>query len=255
MFKSVWSPRLLVSAVIVFAMAGPALAQSTYAGTGQSDGWKFSIYPVLVWVPTNTGLEVDVPFSGGGGGGGVEHGEIVDSQLDGAFLAGFSATNVTWRIDADGLWMSFAGDRPDLPNLKVDVDIYYFNVSGGRRVYKELYATAGVRRLALKYDITIADLPHFTRKPGLWDPLVGVAWHHVGEKLEVHGRLDVGGFGVGSDTDFGTSIRLDWKPVRHFGLTGGYNYLRLKFADELAGQTFKATQTLSGPVAGIGFYF
>jgi hypothetical protein len=49
---------------------------------------------------------------------------------------------------------------------------------------------------------------------------------------------------------------MDWKPVRHFGLTAGYNYLRLEFSEELAaGKTLEATQTLSGPVVGIGFYF
>lgn len=35
--------------------------------------------------------------------------------------------------------------------------------------------------------------------------------------------MDVGGFGVGSDMEFGASARLDWKPVRHFGLTAGYS--------------------------------
>lgn len=254
MFKSVWSPRLFVSAAIVFAMAGPALAQSASSGAGQSDGWKFSIYPLLAWVPTNIGIEVNVPIEGGGGGG-SQHGEILNSQLDGALLAGFSATNGTWRIDADGLWAAFGGDRPDLPNLTVDVDFYYGHASGGRQIYKDLYVTAGVRRLALKYDISIANQPNFTRKPGLWDPLVGVAWHRVGEKLEFHGLLDVGGFGVGSDSEFGASGRLDWKPFRHFGLTAGYNYLRLNFSDERAGKTLEATQTLSGPVVGIGFYF
>ena len=51
------------------------------------------------------------------------------------------------------------------------------------------------------------------------------------------------------------SFRLDWKPLRHFGLTAGSNYLRLKFSHEVAGKTLEATQTLSGPVVGIGLYF
>ena len=84
---------------------------------------------------------------------------------------------------------------------------------------------------------------------------MGIAWHHVGDKLEFHGLLDVGGFGVGSDSEFGTSLRMDWKPVRHFGLTAGYSYLRFKFSHELAGKTLEASQTLSGPVLGIGLYF
>jgi hypothetical protein len=254
MSVSGWLQRLVVSAAIALASAGSALAQSAPPAGNQSKDWKFAVYPLLAWVPTNIGLELNVPIDGGGGD--VIHGEILDSGLDGAFLAGFSATNGIWRIDADGLWAAFTGDRPELPNLTVDVDFYYGHGSLGRQIYKELFVTGGIRRLALKYDIKIDDLAEFTRKPGLWDPLVGVAWHHVGDKLEFHGLLDVGGFGVGSDSEFGGSFRMDWKPVRHFGLTAGYNYLRLKFSDELAGgKTLEANQTLSGPGVGIGLYF
>ena len=181
--------------------------------------------------------------------------KIADSRFDGAFLGGFTATNGTWRVDTDFLWAAVGGDRPNSPNLTVDLDLIYGHGAVGRKIYKELFVTAGVRRLALKYEIQIADLATFSRKPGLWDPLVGVAWHHVGDKLEAHGLLDVGGFGVGSDSEFAASFRLDWKPVRHFGLTGGYNYLQFKFTQDVHDRTFEAKQTLSGPVVGIGLYF
>jgi hypothetical protein len=79
--------------------------------------------------------------------------------------------------------------------------------------------------------------------------------HHVGEKFEAQSVLEGGGFGVGSDSEFSAGFKLDWKPVRHVGLTGGYNYLRFKFKHEVASKTLEATQTLSGPVVGIGLYF
>jgi hypothetical protein len=248
--------RILLAASAAIALASPAVAQA------QSGNWQVSVYPVLAWLPTNVGIEVNVPVDdgspgngSGGGDGDVVRGEILDSRFDGAFLGGFSATNGTWRIDADGLWAAVGGDRPDSPTLTVDADVIYGHASVGLAVYKDLFVTAGVRRLALKYDIQIADVARFTRKPGLWDPLVGAAYHHVGEKFEAHGVVDVGGFGVGSDSEFGATVRVDWKPVRHFGLTGGYSYLRFKFKDDVANRTLEATQTLSGPVAGIGLYF
>ena len=240
---------LVVSTGCVLAFVGSASAQS------QSEDWKFSVYPVLAWVPTNIGIKVNVPVDGGGGAGGGIEGEIVDSRFDGAFLAGFSATNGTWRIDTDFLWLGVGGDRPDLPNLSVDADVIYGHGAVGYKIYKDFFVTGGIRRFALKYDIRIANVPDFSRKPGLWDPLVGVAYHHVADKFEAHALLDFGGFGVGSDSEFGAAARLDWKPVRHFGLTAGYNYLRFNFKHDLAGRTFEATQTLSGPVAGIGLYF
>ena len=66
------------------------------------------------------GIDVDVPRdigggsggSGGGSGSANESGSIVDSRFDGAFLAGFSATNGTWRVDADGLWVATTAVMP-----------------------------------------------------------------------------------------------------------------------------------------------
>ncbi len=90
-----------------------------------------------------------------------------------------------------------------------------------------------MRRLALKYKIEIGDQPDFQRKPGVWDPLVGLAWHRVGEKLEVHAMFEGGGFGVGTDVELSGGLRLDWKPFEHFGFTGGYNFLYFKLSNTL----------------------
>jgi hypothetical protein len=242
--------RLVVSASAVLALASPVFAQS------QAGDWKVSVYPVLAWIPINIGIEVNVPIDiEGGGGGSVERGKILDSRFDGAFLGGFAATNGLVRIDADVLWAAVGGDRPDSPELTVDADVIYGRGTVGFRLYKDLFAHGGVRRFALKYDIQIADVARFTRKPGLWDPIVGIGYHHVGEKFEVHGVVEGGGFGVGSDSEFAAGIKLDWKPVRHFGLTGGYNYLQFKFKHDAANRTLEVKQTLSGPVVGIGLYF
>ena len=252
-----WSRHFVISTGLVLALSAPALAQSVApAGGSKARDWKFSVYPILAWVPTDIGDRRQVPSApDAGGGGGVEHGEIVDSRFDGAFLGGFSATNGVWRIDADGLWAAVGGDRASSPNLTVDVDVIYGHGSLGRQIYKDMFVSAGVRRLALKYDILIAQLPRFKREPGFWDPVVGVAYHHVGDAFEAHGLFDVGGFGVGSDQEIAAAFRVDWKPIRHFGLTAGYSFLRFKFSDEVAGRTFEATQRLAGPIVGIGFYF
>ena len=244
----------MLSAALVLAMAAAASAQTRATTSGGSDhGLKVTIYPILAWVPLGIGIDVTVPPVDGGGGG--DRAKIIDGRFDGAFFGGFSVSHRFWRIDAGGLWAAVGGDRPANPLLKVDVDVVYANATGGVKVYKDLYVTAGVRRYALKYDITLGTRPSFQRKPGVWDPLIGVGWHHVGDKLEVHTTFDGGGFGVGADVDIAASFRLDWKPISHFGLTGGYQVLYLKASDEVLSKTFAFTQTLHGPIAGIGLYF
>ena len=42
-----------------------------------------------------------------------------------------------------------------------------------------------------------------------------------------------GGFGVGTDVELSAGLRLDWKPFRHFGFTGGYNFLYFKLSNTL----------------------
>jgi hypothetical protein len=227
-------------------------AAATSAG-GSDDGWNVAIYPVLVWVPLGIDINVSVPpIDGGGGGGG---GDIIDGRFDGAFLGGFSVSKGLWRVDADGLWAAVGGDRPDNPKFTVDLDAIYFHATGGVRVYKALYVTGGVRRYALRYDVKFANQPNFSRKPGLWDPLIGAGVHHAGKTFEVHATFDGGGFGVGADVDISAAFRVDWKPIPHFGLTGGYSYLYFRASETIASRTFTFKQTLHGPIAGVGFYF
>jgi hypothetical protein len=285
---------LTVPVAVVFALAGAASAQTATPSlkfafpetlpapahaaarttdastqpvsvTGPTGEWLFTVYPILAWVPANLSIEVEGPFDipGGGGGngggsggsgGGQVGGKIVDKRFDGAALAGFSATNGTWRFDFNGVYAAVGGDRVT-PNLVVDVNLIYMHATVAREIAAGFFVTGGVRRFALKYEIDFLDYDTFTSKPGIWDPLVGVAYHKIGEKLEFHANADYGGFGVGADTDFGLGARIDWKPFRHFGFAAGYNHVSFKFKKDVGPYEFSAKQTVGGPVVGIGLYF
>jgi len=247
------SARILFASIaLVLSAASAGHAQSSQSSA--NDGWNVGIYPIFAWVPLDIDIDVDVPPFDDGSGGGA--GEIIDSQYDGAFLGGFYASKGLFRVDADGMWAAVGGDRPERPELTVDADIIYFHVTGGVKLVKDLYAVAGVRRFALKYNIRVGDFPEFERKPGVWDPVVGVAWHAEGDRrLEVHATFEAGGFGAGAETELSGMFRLDFKPIRHFGITAGYSLLYFKIEDTVRNRTFRVKQTLHGPLAGIGFYF
>jgi hypothetical protein len=243
---------IVLAAMIAVSGNDDARAQSAAQGAGADAGWNIAVYPVLVWVPLSIGIDVDVPPSNGDDG---DAGDILDSRFDSAFFGGATAFNGTWLVEGYGIWAAFGGDRPEQPFLVVDVDLIYGDAKFGRRVAPDLYLTAGVRRVALKYDITLGDLPRLSQKPGVWDPLVGIGWHRAGDKVEWHASFEGGGFGVGSDVDLGGSVRVDWKPIPHFGFTAGYNFLYLKVSDDIAERTVTIEPTLHGPAIGIGFYF
>jgi hypothetical protein len=241
--------HILLTAVCVICLAGSARAQGA-AQTG-SNGWDFAAYPLFVWLPVNIGIDVEVPSDGGA----ITSGEILDSQFDGAFFAGINASNGVWRIEGFGIWASFGGDRPDNPSLQVDLDLLYGDARVGRRFAPDFYVTGGIRRVALDYEISVEDLPEVTGKPGVWDPLVGVGWHRVRPQIEFHGAFEAGGFGVGADIDLGGSFRVDWKPIPHFGLAAGYNFVYLKISDSIGNREVVLKPLFHGPAFGFGLYF
>jgi hypothetical protein len=241
-----WRRLLALALFGALAMGQPAAAQTS------GDGWRFAVYPVLGWVPLGIEIDVDVPPHDGGDGGAAD---IIDGRLDGAFLGGFSATNGRLRVEGDIIWAAVGGDRLELPRLTVDADLIYGHAMFGVAVAPEWYASVGLRRLALNYDITVGDQATFERDPGVWDPLLGIGWHRDGDAVDWHVTFEGGGFGVGADVDLGAAFRLDWRPVRHFGITAGYNFFYFKVTDEVRDREFVVKQTLHGPLLGIGFYF
>jgi hypothetical protein len=214
--------RIVFLAGCVVALSQAAGAQTLAPAPAADDEWQVTVYPLLAWVPLDIAIDVNIPPIDGDGGA---TGQIIDSQFDGAFFGGIAASNGPWRIEGYGLWASFGGNRPERPSLTVDLDLIYGSAKLGRRIAPDLYVTGGIRRLALDYDITLAELPRLSRTPGVWDPIVGIGWHRLGRRVEWHASFDGGGFGVGADVDLGAAVSVDWKPVSHFGLTAGYNLL------------------------------
>ena len=244
--------RIVFLAGCLGAVSHMAEAQTTPPGSNAGHDWDVTIYPVLAWIPLDIGIDVDVPPIGGDGGG---SGKVLNSQLDGAFFAGVAATNGVWRIDGYGLWASFGGDRPERPSMEVDLDLIYGSARIGRRIAPDLFVAGGVRRVAIDYDITLGDLPRLSRKPGVWDPIVGIGWHRLRQKVEWHAAFDGGGFGAGADVDLSAAFSVDWKLLPHFSLTGGYNFQYLKVSDSVASRDLTIELTAHGPTVGFGLYF
>jgi hypothetical protein len=245
--------RIVFLAACVLNLAQAAQAQTAGPAASGDGDWRITVYPILAWVPLDIGIDVNVPPVEGGDGGGT--GQILDSRFDGAFFGGVAATNGIWRIEGYGLWAGIGGDRPERPSLTVDLDLIYGSAKLGRRIAPDFFITGGVRRLALDYDIALGDLPRFSRKPGVWDPIVGIGWHRIGPTVEWHASFDGGGFGAGADVDLGASFSVDWKPFSHFGFTAGYNLLYLKVTDTVVNRDLTLKLTAHGPTVGLGLYF
>jgi hypothetical protein len=142
----------------------------------------------------------------------------------------------------------------EAPRVALHSDVIYEAYAGPR--FGDVAIVGGVRRLAIKLKAEIGQRPAFERKPGVWDPLVGADYRRaLGRKWNLQATVLGGGFGVGTDVDLSGRVKADWTFVQHVGLSLGYQVLYFKLSDDVLRQRFSTSQTLHGPVAGIGIYF
>jgi hypothetical protein len=97
--------------------------------------------------------------------------------------------------------------------------------------------------------------------PSLWDPLIGADWlGRIGNRWTVDANFQGGGFGVGTDVDLSAQATVDWRFAGSFVLRGGYavQHIKMTLADISIGsfqRTLVSTQTLHGPIIGLGYVF
>ena len=244
--------------VVILLIAAPT---SAFAQASDDEGWNVSIYPLLGWLPI-FGAELDVPDlpdggggDGGGGGGGTGGRVPTDTSFNGALFFGFAVEKGRFRVDAFGLWAGLGVERPELPRVDAELDVIYGTLTGGFEVVDDLFVTGGVRRVALDYTIKVEDFPDFKRKPGIWNPTVGVAWHPERGRWALHAVAEYGGFGVGAEHEFFGAFYADWKFARYVGINLGYTVWIWDIEHTVRERTFTADQELHGPLLGIGIYF
>jgi hypothetical protein len=233
-------------------LASPLMASAQNARSAQQE-WTVAIYPVLGWLPL-FGASVDLPSLPdipGDPGASV----TIDSSWDSAYLAGFAVQSNRVVAEGEFLWAGLSGSL-NAPRVSLSSDIIYGEGFAGPRVASGLAIVGGVRRLAVKIVADVGERPAFERKPGVWDPLVGVDYRRrLARRWNVQATALGGGFGVGTDVDVSARFRADWTFVPHVGVSLGYQVLYFKLSHTLLEQTFTTSQTLHGPVVGVGIYF
>ncbi len=240
-----------------------AQAQPATQTTPQEDnGWKIEIAPIYAWVPINISSITLPPFPDlpKPPGGGDRPSGGTDASLSGAAMAAIRIEKQRFTVRANVVYAGLAGER-ERPYVRVSGKLIYGEALAGVRVARGLWLEGGVRRLAVDVSGEVADYPKVSRRPGIWDPVVGASVRlPLGERwlLTVHG--DGGGFGVGSEIDLNSYATLDWRMARHVGLTVGYSLLYVRLENEWAEGTRLAQKldfgtTLAGPIVGFKLLF
>jgi len=240
------------------APVDPPQTPSAQSAQSASDRTEVVVYPILAWLPV-FGASFNLPTlpefpnlppgTGGGSSGST------DNSLNGAAMAGVKVESHKLVFQFSFLYAGLSADRQN-PHIKTTTDISFGGALGGYRFANGLAVVGGVRRVALDIGVEIGDFPRFGRKPGIWDPLVGIDWRrNLGHKWIVDAQVLGGGFGVGADVDASAVVTFDWRLAKHLQLEFGYGLLYLKLSNGIGDRTFTTKQILNGPQVGIGIPF
>jgi len=236
--------------------AAPTQPAPSAAGTPKRT--EVVVYPILAWLPIYGAHALlpnrpELPGLPPGAGGGTS--TSTSGSLNGAALVGVTVVSPTWMFQVDLLWAGLSGEA-QRPHAKATADVIFGGVYGGRQIGHGVAVMGGVRRIALNLGVEIDTLTKFERKPGVWDPLIGVAWRReLGRKWIATVDVMGGGFGVGADVDASAHARLNWDVAKHVRIAFGYGLLYLDLSHGVGDKTLTTQQTLYGPEIGIGIKF
>lgn len=213
------------------------------------DRLQVAIYPILGYFPV---FGADLKFTDDTGAVQTPN---FNSSLTGAYAFGFTLQKNRFYLDGDFTHAGLTVSRSS-PNVKLDATGHFSHAEVGYRFYSDFFFTGGFRYLGLDYTVTAGGLPPFTNNPSLWDPLVGMMWSRpLSKKVKAKIDFSGGGFGVGADADIGIQGQVDWRFTKHFGAAFGYGFNYIDLSHPVMNRTFHVSQTLNGPLLGVGVYF
>jgi len=233
--------------------AAPA-APATPAKGADSD-YKVIVYPVLAWLPW-MGVDVTLPQPPPCTGcpPGVGSG-TASSGLSGAVFAAFRWEFGRFAVSSDLNWAGATAEETT-PLVNVKLDLFTGVVLGGFEVVKALYIEGGTRYRGLDMRATVGPFPEVEWKPDRFDPAIGVTYRPLlGKHWRLYTHADWAGRGGNGVSTVTGAARIEWVPIRHLALSGGYGVTTARIKGELERESIRLDYTFHGPIVGLGIPF
>lgn len=232
------------------------------SASAADDGWEhtFALYGIGASIDGRAGVgnvtaDVDVGFD-----------DILDSLEFGA-MAAYRADRGDWAVIADFIFMSLEQEKDNLGPLggsraTVEADQLIFELDGSYGVTERLDAYGGLRYWNLDTDLDVVSggplgQTRSVSKTEDWvDPIVGLRYvMPLGESWQFIARGDVGGFGVGSDFTWHTSLFGVWQVSETGNILVGFRYMDVDYEDGSGSGRFLWDVTQGGPTVGFAWRF
>ncbi|MEE8525926.1 MAG: hypothetical protein V3T72_18475 [Thermoanaerobaculia bacterium] len=235
---------------LLTTIAALAVAMTLIEPPARAQDWEYDLYVYGLGAGMDgtagigpVDVAVDVGFS-----------DILDN-LELGFMGSFRAKKGDWAVMVDAIFMGLgaANERVD-----IDIDEVILEVDVAYQFSEVFELLFGLRYVDIDTDIDFLGPLGVRASAGdNWvDPLVGLQIQApMGDKWTFLGRLDVGGFGVGSDFSFQGALHLGYRLGESSTLTLGWRYLDVDYEDGDGLDRFKYDIASSGPQVGVVFHF
>lgn len=249
--------KKIVLFIVIFCLPFSGFSQTESTSTETNESWEFNVTPYL-WMTglsgemtvLNKDVPVDLNFKG----------DIL-SNLKMAAMVHAEAKKGRFSIMLDVFYAKLGADgtlkAETITERNVRVRLkqnmfeggigYTFAKAGGF----SLDALAGARFFDVNTNTELNDVALSSRDFNFIEPYVGMRFQNYWEKWAVGGRIDAGGFGVGSEISYKYNLFVGYQFSELFDLNLGYQSYKPNYVDDL----FTYNIASEGFLLGFNFKF
>ena len=191
------------------------------------------------------------------------------SQLSGGAMLYFEADIEKWAFSSDLVYMNLGkgldAEPSNLVNYgSIELKQLIWDLGAFRKILPCFDAGLGLRLIHIDANAkinrnTIMNGPQNASNSGseTWlDPTIIARFHNEkGNEFLYQLRMDIGGFGIGSDFTWQAQAYLGYRFSDLFQATAGYRYLGVDYENGSGSDRFAYNVDTSGPVVRVGFNF
>ena len=235
--------------VMLSLLVATALVSGVSSAPAAADGWNHQLAP-YIW---GTGVDGDIGIGPLQSSVDLSFSDILET-LDGGLLVHYEATRGDWTILSD-LVFTDVGTSSSL--VETDYKQTIFELGAARAVKPGFEILFGARWNDNDAEIRVLGPggvidARAVGRVSWTDPFVGGRWKaQLAEKWALQTRLDVGGFGVGSELTWNAALTALYQASEKISVGIGYRVMDVDYED---GPLAYDVQ-MPGALLGVGFSF
>lgn len=235
--------------------------------SAQAQEWQHAVTPYLWGSGMSGKATIGTPLGPVESDVDMSFGDIL-SNLDFGFMVSYQGGRGNWVVLGDFILMNLGADKdsavgPVNVRSSADMEQTMFEADVGYRISGYITAFAGARYTDIDGDIGVVTSgvgPGTSSSAGTsesWvDPVVGLLGEFpLTENWQWDLRMDIGGFGVGSDFVWQAMGTLRWKLRPNLDLLASYRYMEVDYEDDGPEGLLVYDMVSTGPGLGVTFRF